>query len=105
MDLQVYAIILIVFLVSFLSYLFISKFLPHGKSFDEMIAEKKRMREEVLGAVKPVSAKQSSSGSKKKPKKEVKKVRKSSTLIESQKLILCFILIDRRIRNQKQQRK
>lgn len=77
MDLQVYAIILIVFLVSFLSYLFISKFLPHGKTFDEMIAEKKRMREEVLGIVKPVSSgKQSNAGAKKKPKKEVKKVRK-----------------------------
>ena len=76
MDLQVYAIILIVFLVSFLSYLFISKFLPHGKSFDEMIAEKKRMREEVLGAVKSLSNKQSNVGNKKKPKKEVKKVRK-----------------------------
>lgn len=77
MDLQVYAIILIVFLVSFLSYLFISKFLPHGKTFDEMIAEKKRMREEVLGFVKTGSSgKQSNVGSKKKPKKEIKKVRK-----------------------------
>jgi len=75
MDLQVYAIILIVFLVSFLSYLFISKFLPHGKTFDEMIAEKKRMREELLGTVKQASSgKQSSAGAKKKPKKEVKKV-------------------------------
>lgn len=79
MDLQVYAIILIVFLVSFLSYLFISQFLPHGKSFDEMIAEKKRMREEVLGPVKAVNAKQSSAGSKKKPKKEIKKVKKSKS--------------------------
>lgn len=75
MDLQVYAIILIVFLVSFLSYLFISKFLPHGKTFDEMIAEKKRMREEVLGAVKVMSSKQSNAVNKKKPKKEVKKVK------------------------------
>lgn len=76
MDLQVYFIILIVFLVSFLSYLFISKFLPHGKTFDEMIAEKKRLREEVLGAVKTLSNKQSNAGNKKKPKKEVKKVRR-----------------------------
>lgn len=74
MDLQVYAIILIVFLVSFLSYLFISKFLPHGKSFDEMIAEKKRMREELLGLTKPAPSKPSNAGNKKKPKKEVKKV-------------------------------
>lgn len=74
MDLQVYGIILIVFLVSLLSYLFIAKFLPHGKSFDEMIAEKKRMREEVLGLAKPVTSKQTSAGNKKKPKKEVKKV-------------------------------
>lgn len=77
MDLQVYAIILIVFLVSFLSYLFISKFLPHGKTFDEMIAEKKRMHEVVFGAEKSLAKeKQSSAGNKKKPKKEVKKVRK-----------------------------
>jgi hypothetical protein len=56
--------------------LFISKFLPHGKTFDEMIAEKKRMREEVLGFVKTgPSGKQSSAAAKKKPKKEVKKVR------------------------------
>jgi Tfp pilus assembly protein PilO len=74
MDLQVYLIILIVFLVSFLSYLFISKFLPHGKTFDEMIAEKKRMREEVLGTFKSSSGKQSNANAKKKPKKETKKV-------------------------------
>ena len=74
MDLQVYAIILIVFMVSFLSYMFISKFLPHGKTFDEMIAEKKRMREEVLGMSKPSSGKQNNANSKKKPKKEIKKV-------------------------------
>ncbi|CRK99455.1 CLUMA_CG012585, isoform A [Clunio marinus] len=74
MDLEAYAIILIIFLVSFMSYLFISKLLPHGKSFDEMIAEKKRMREELLGTVKSVaSGKQSNIGGKKKPKKEVKK--------------------------------
>ncbi|KAG5681901.1 hypothetical protein PVAND_011306 [Polypedilum vanderplanki] len=72
MDLQVYAIILIVFLVSFLSYLFISRFLPHGKTFDEMIAEKKRMREEVLGTLKSSSGKQNNA-TKKKPKKEIKK--------------------------------
>lgn len=76
MDLQVYAMILIVFLVSFLSYLFISKFLPNGKSFDEMIAEKKRMHEEVFFFPKPVTKeKQNSAGGKKKPKKEVKKVK------------------------------
>lgn len=67
--------ILITFLVSFMSYLFISKFLPGGKTFDEMIAEKKRMREETLGAVKTYSSKQSSAAGKKKPKKEVKKVK------------------------------
>lgn len=78
MDLQVYAIILIVFLVSFLSYLFISKFLPHGKTFDEMIAEKKKMREVILGtksSASSSSSKQTNAASKKKPKKEVKKVR------------------------------
>lgn len=75
MDLQVGVIISIVFLVSFLSYLFISKFLPHGKTFDEMIAEKKRMREEMLGTFKPNSNKFKESGNnKKKSKKDVKKV-------------------------------
>ncbi|CAO1406429.1 unnamed protein product [Diamesa serratosioi] len=81
MDLQVYAIILIVFLVSFLSYLFISKFLPHGKTFDEMIAEKKKMREVILGtksSASSSSSKQSNAASKKKPKKEVKKKDQSS---------------------------
>lgn len=81
MDLQVYAIILIVFLVSFLSYLFISQFLPQGKTFDEMVAEKKRMREEVLGTLKPSSGKQSSSSNKKKPKKELKKVKRKKLQI------------------------
>lgn len=76
MDFQVYAIILIVFMVSFLSYMFISKFLPHGKTFDEMIAEKKKMREVILGTKSSASSsKQTNGGSKKKPKKEVKKVR------------------------------
>lgn len=74
-SLQHYGMILITFLVSFMSYLFISKFLPGGKTFDEMIAEKKRMREETLGAVKTYSSKQSSAAGKKKPKKEVKKVK------------------------------
>lgn len=71
MDLQVYVIIPVVFLVSFLSYLFISKYLPHGKSFDEMIAEKKRLREEVLGPTR--NAAKHDKSSKKKPKKDVKK--------------------------------
>lgn len=73
MDLQVAIIILIVFLVSFMSYLFISKFLPHGKTFDEMIAEKKRMREEMLGTMKPTTIKTFKviPGNKKKPKKVI----------------------------------
>lgn len=88
MDLQVYAIILIVFLVSFMSYLFISKFLPHGKTFDEMIAEKKRMREELLGVSKNVSSgKQNNAGGKKKPRKDVKKVKLLN-------IFLCFLPAD-----------
>lgn len=83
MDLQIIAIILIVFLVSFASYLFISKFLPHGKTFDEMIAEKKRIREEVLGTLKTSNSKHSSSSSsKKKPKKELKKRDTQSKIIK-----------------------
>lgn len=75
MDLQVGVIISIVFMVSFLSYLFISKFLPHGKTFDEMIAEKKRLREEMLGTAKPTNNKFNAGGNKRKSKKEVKKVK------------------------------
>lgn len=105
MDLQVYAIILIVFLVSFLSYLFISKFLPHGKTFDEMIAEKKRMREEVLGLEKPApSGKQSSAGNKKKPKKEVKKVRKFARFM-NEKFLINLMNHRSATRNQRWQRK
>jgi hypothetical protein len=84
MDLQLYAIILIVFLVSFMSYLFISQFLPHGKTFDEMIAEKKRMREELLGTLKAPLGKHSNSNNKKKPKKEVKKVNYNANLSRRQ---------------------
>lgn len=76
MDLQVYVIITVVFLVSFLSYLFISKYLPHGKSFDEMIAEKKRMREELL-AYQKNSSKVDKSSKKKQPKKDLKKVKQN----------------------------
>lgn len=82
MDLQVGVIISIVFLVSFLSYLFISKFLPHGKTFDEMIAEKKKMREEMLGTLKPANNKFNTGGNKRKPKKEVKKVKKRDLFIQ-----------------------
>lgn len=67
MDLQVYGIIFIVVLVSLLSLLFIQKFLPRAKTFDEMLAEKKKMREVILGTTaKPVEKKQ-------KPKKQVVK--------------------------------
>ena len=68
MDLQVYGIILIVVFVSGMSMLFIKKFLPGSKTFDEMLAEKKKYKEALLGTVsKPVEKKQ-------KPKKVVKKV-------------------------------
>ena len=71
--------------------------MPHGKSFDEMIAEKKKMREEVLGAVKTLSTKQSNASNKKKPKKEVKKVRKSleSSLNRSNYLLIKLFSTER----------
>ena len=77
MDLQVYGIIFIVVLVSLLSLLFIQKFLPRAKTFDEMLAEKKKMREVILGTTaKPVEKKQ-------KPKKQVVKKVSSRWLYEN----------------------
>ncbi|XP_052865710.1 ribosome-binding protein 1 [Anopheles cruzii] len=65
MDLTTIAIIAIVVLVSFLSMLFISRF-PKGKTFEEMIKEKREMREKILG----LTAATSSSSSSSKPGKE-----------------------------------
>jgi ribosome-binding protein 1 len=49
MELYIIAIIIIVFLFSLGSLLFISK-LPKGKTFDEMLAEKKQLKQLMLAA-------------------------------------------------------
>lgn len=49
MDLQVYAVIAIVFLVSLCSLLFINKQFRGGKTFEEVLAEKRQFAEKLYG--------------------------------------------------------
>lgn len=49
MDLQVYAVIAIVFLVSLCSLLFINKQLRGGKTFEDVLAEKRQFAEKLYG--------------------------------------------------------
>jgi len=67
MELHVLGVIFIVFLVSLCTLLFISK-LPRGKTFDEVLAEKRQLSEKIYGLT----------GGKKKPKKIVKKTKEKS---------------------------
>uniref|UniRef100_A0A182SZ91 Ribosome receptor lysine/proline rich domain-containing protein n=1 Tax=Anopheles maculatus TaxID=74869 RepID=A0A182SZ91_9DIPT len=53
MDLTTLSFIVIVLFFSLLSMLFISRFLPKGKSFEEMLKEKREMREKILGLTSP----------------------------------------------------
>jgi hypothetical protein len=64
MELHIIAIILIVFLVSLGSLLFISK-LPKGKTFDEMLAEKRQMQQLLAASAAPTSAGNKKGGEKK----------------------------------------
>lgn len=55
-----YAIIVIVFLVSLVSLLFINRKLSGGKSFEDVLAEKRQLADKVYGSKqqkKPVRAK------------------------------------------------
>ena len=53
--------IVIVLFFSLMSMLFISRFLPKGKSFEEMLKEKREMREKILGLTSPSTTTGSSS--------------------------------------------
>ncbi|XP_035779165.1 RNA polymerase II degradation factor 1-like isoform X2 [Anopheles albimanus] len=68
MDLTTFAIIVIVILVSFLSMLFISRF-PKGKTFEEMVKEKREMREKILGLTSSSTSKSGKESTNKKTKK------------------------------------
>ncbi|XP_058062939.1 putative uncharacterized protein DDB_G0271606 [Anopheles bellator] len=72
MDLTTIAIIAIVVLVSFLSMLFISRF-PKGKTFEEMLKEKREMREKILGLTAATSSSSSSKPGKESANKKTKK--------------------------------
>ncbi|XP_035900407.1 ribosome-binding protein 1 isoform X1 [Anopheles stephensi] len=60
MDLTTLSFIVIVLFFSLLSMLFISRFLPKGKSFEEMLKEKREMREKILGLTSPTPPTKSS---------------------------------------------
>lgn len=64
MELQVYAIIAIVFLASFFSLLFINKQLRGGKTFEEVLAEKRHLAEKLYGPSKKKGTKKVNSGKK-----------------------------------------
>lgn len=80
MELQVYFVIAIVFLASFLTLLFISK-LPRGKTFDEVLAEKRQLAEKLYG---PNSG-QKRTGGKKNQKQQQQNNNKKSNKTKSQK--------------------
>lgn len=50
MDLQVYAVIVIVFLVSLCTLLFVNKQLRGGKTYEEVVAEKRLLAEKLYGS-------------------------------------------------------
>ncbi|XP_050071839.1 ribosome-binding protein 1 [Anopheles maculipalpis] len=60
MDLTTLSFIVIVLFFSLMSMLFISRFLPKGKSFEEMLKEKREMREKILGLTSPTPPTKSS---------------------------------------------
>lgn len=80
MDLTTLAFVLIVVFFSFMSMLFISRFLPKGKSFEEMVKEKREMRERILGltAAATGTGGSSSKSSKETANKKTKKTHPAS---------------------------
>lgn len=77
MELQVYFVIAIVFLASFLTLLFISK-LPRGKTFDEVLAEKRQMAEKLYG--QNYTQKRGGGGKKNQKQQNNKKTNKAKTV-------------------------
>lgn len=49
MDLQLYGVILIIFLVSLCTLLFVTKQLRGGKTYEEVVAEKRLLAEKLYG--------------------------------------------------------
>lgn len=64
MELQVYVIIVVVFLASFFSLLFINKQLRGGKTFEEVLAEKRLLTERLYGPTKKKGVKKANVGKK-----------------------------------------
>uniref|UniRef100_A0A182NSC8 Ribosome receptor lysine/proline rich domain-containing protein n=1 Tax=Anopheles dirus TaxID=7168 RepID=A0A182NSC8_9DIPT len=77
MDLTTLSFIVIVLFFSLLSMLFISRFLPKGKSFEEMLKEKREMREKILGLTSPPSSAPSTKSGKESANKRTKKTQHS----------------------------
>ncbi|XP_053671286.1 ribosome-binding protein 1 [Anopheles nili] len=73
MDLNTLWFIVIVLIFSLLSMLFISRFLPNGKSFEEMLKEKREMREKILGLTSPAPAAAPTKSNKESANKRTKK--------------------------------
>uniref|UniRef100_A0A182W094 Ribosome receptor lysine/proline rich domain-containing protein n=1 Tax=Anopheles minimus TaxID=112268 RepID=A0A182W094_9DIPT len=86
MDLTTLSFIVIVLFFSLLSMLFISRFLPKGKSFEEMLKEKREMREKILGLTSPASTGgPSTKSSKESANKRTKKTNSGSNANQNQK--------------------
>uniref|UniRef100_A0A182PAC2 Ribosome receptor lysine/proline rich domain-containing protein n=1 Tax=Anopheles epiroticus TaxID=199890 RepID=A0A182PAC2_9DIPT len=84
MDLTTLSFIVIVVFFSLMSMLFISRFLPKGKSFEEMMKEKREMREKILGLTSPTTAPSTKSG-KESANKRTKKTNSGGNQTQNQK--------------------
>uniref|UniRef100_A0A182JCK1 Ribosome receptor lysine/proline rich domain-containing protein n=1 Tax=Anopheles atroparvus TaxID=41427 RepID=A0A182JCK1_ANOAO len=73
MDLYTLTYVAIVVFFSFLSMLFISRFLPMGKSFEEMVKEKREMRKRILDLTAPSPATTTTKSAKETANKKTKK--------------------------------
>ncbi|XP_049283981.1 putative leucine-rich repeat-containing protein DDB_G0290503 isoform X2 [Anopheles funestus] len=85
MDLTTLSFIVIVLFFSLLSMLFISRFLPKGKSFEEMLKEKREMREKILGLTSPASSGAPTKSSKESANKRTKKTHPGGNANQNQK--------------------
>uniref|UniRef100_A0A182MQ99 Ribosome receptor lysine/proline rich domain-containing protein n=1 Tax=Anopheles culicifacies TaxID=139723 RepID=A0A182MQ99_9DIPT len=85
MDLTTLSFIVIVLFFSLLSMLFISRFLPKGKSFEEMLKEKREMREKILGLTSPSSTGPPTKSSKESANKRTKKTNSGANANQNQK--------------------
>lgn len=103
MDLQVYAVIAIVFLVSLCSLLYVNKQLRGGKTYEEVLAEKRQF--EKLYGPKKKNVKKANAGGKKVWSRDAQNSDKISKLKHSQFATIvtrffcffCFLLFDHSI--------